>query len=56
MDASQVPGSAAFSVGYPETLGFRSGQWVSVGQAENWQRQPELIHSDRNITGGGDLQ
>ena len=50
VDASQTPGSAGFSVGYPETLALRSGRWASVGHAENWQRAPELIHSDRSET------
>ncbi len=51
VDASEVPGSAGFTIGYPETLELRSGQWTGVGRAENWQRAPELIHSDR---GGSD--
>ena len=47
LDASQVPGSVGFTAGYPETLSLRSGQWVSLGRAQNWQRAPELIQSDR---------
>ena len=50
LDASQVPGSAGFSAGYPATLSLRSGQWTKVGRAENWQRAPELIHRDRGET------
>ena len=47
IDASQAPGSAGFSVGYPETLALRSGQWAAIRPAQNWQRSPELIGSDR---------
>ncbi|MDJ0878035.1 MAG: NADH-quinone oxidoreductase subunit NuoG [Halieaceae bacterium] len=47
LDPSQVPGSAGFSTGYPETLALRSGEWVNIDVASDWQRQPELIGSDR---------
>ena len=33
LDGSQAPGSAGFSVGYPETLGLRSGQWTAISRA-----------------------
>jgi hypothetical protein len=47
IDASQAPGSAGYSVGYPETLALRSGQWTGIKPAEAWQRAPEVIGSDR---------
>ncbi len=47
IDASQAPGSAGYSVGYPETLALRIGQWVAISMAEAWQRAPEVIGSDR---------
>ncbi len=50
LDASQVPGSAGFSTGYPETLALRAGHWVEIGVAAHWQRAPELIGSDREAT------
>ncbi len=50
LDPSQVQGSAGFASGYPETLALRSGQWVSIERAANWQRAAELIGSDRGAT------
>ncbi len=47
IDASQVPGSAGYAVGYPETLALRSGQWVPLSVASDWQRPPQVIGSDR---------
>ncbi len=47
IDASQVPGSAGYAVGYPETLALRSGQWAELGKASDWQRAPQVIGSDR---------
>jgi NADH-quinone oxidoreductase subunit G len=47
VDASQAPGSAGFSVGYPETLQLRSGHWRNISAASDWQRAPEVIGSDR---------
>jgi NADH-quinone oxidoreductase subunit G len=50
LDASQPPGSAGFSAGYPETLALRSGHWQPIKPAANWQRMPEVIGSDRGAT------
>ena len=47
IDASQAPGSAGFSVGYPETLALRAGRWCRIKPAEDWQRLAEVIGSDR---------
>jgi NADH-quinone oxidoreductase subunit G len=47
VDASQAPGSAGFSVGYPETLHLRSGHWRNISVASDWQRAPEVIGTDR---------
>ena len=50
IDGSQTPGSAGFSVGYPETLLLSSGRWCTLTRAAQWQRAPDVIGSDREAS------
>jgi NADH-quinone oxidoreductase subunit G len=50
IDDSLTAGTAGYSAGYHDCIGLRSGDWVVLARADNWQRRrPQLITSD----GGG---
>ncbi len=47
---SLTAGTASFSAGYHDSIQLRSGDWVTLARADNWQgRRSQLISSD----GGG---
>ena len=47
---SLTAGTAGYSAGYHDSIQLRSGDWVVLARADNWQRRrPQLIGSD----GGG---